>query len=90
MSAPKRLFIFYNSVSLWLTENLHEFFFLKTRSTCFVCDFSVKCIIKKNYLPLFGPLKVIVNYHTKKFDFVHPFYHLILLDYFIMKSQAFL
>ena len=24
MSAPNRLFIFYNSFSLWLTENLHE------------------------------------------------------------------
>ena len=24
MSAPKRLFIFYNSFSLWLTEYLHE------------------------------------------------------------------
>ena len=37
MSAPKRLFIFYNWFSLRLTENLHEqFFFLKARSICFV------------------------------------------------------
>ena len=37
MSDPKRLFIFYNSFSLRLTENLHEQkHFLKTRSRCFV------------------------------------------------------
>ena len=37
MSAPKRLFIFYNSFSLRLTENLHkQNHFLKTLSTCFV------------------------------------------------------
>ena len=37
MSAPKRLFIFNNSFSLRLTENLHkQKHFLKTLSTCFV------------------------------------------------------
>ena len=37
MSAQKHRFIFYNSFSLRLTENLHEQkHFLKTRSTCFV------------------------------------------------------
>ena len=37
MSAPKRLFIFYNSFSSLLTENLHEQkHFLKAFNTCFV------------------------------------------------------
>ena len=37
LRAPKRQFIFYNSFSLWLTENLHkQKRFLKTWSTCFV------------------------------------------------------
>ena len=37
MSAPKRLFIFYNSFPLRLTENLHEQkHFLKTCYTCFI------------------------------------------------------
>ena len=37
MSAPKRLFIFYNSFYLQLTENPHEQkHFLKAFTTCFV------------------------------------------------------
>ena len=37
MSAPKRLFLFYNSFSLRLTENLHEQkHILKAFTTCFV------------------------------------------------------
>ena len=37
MSAPKCLFFFYNSFSLWLTENLQkQKYLLKTLSTCFV------------------------------------------------------
>ena len=60
LSAPKCLFIFYrpNFFSLRLTENLHERkHFLKTWSTCFVYIFSVKCIIKKNYLAPYSPIK---------------------------------
>ena len=60
MSSPKCLFIFYNLFSLQLTENFHEQkHFLKAFTTCFVyIIFSVKCIIKKNYLPPYSPLKI--------------------------------
>ena len=54
MGAPKHLFIFYNSFSLWLTENLHK---QKHYLHVFLYYFSVKCIIKKNYLLPHGPLK---------------------------------
>ena len=49
-SAPKRWFIFYNSFSLRLTENLHEQkHFLKTWYTCFVyIIFLNKIYNKKN------------------------------------------
>ena len=48
MSAPKCLFIFYNSFSFWLTENLHkQKHFLKTRSTCFVYIIFFKMYNKK-------------------------------------------
>ena len=55
MSAPKCLFIFYNSFSLQLTENLHK---PKKKFINMFCSyyFYVKCIIKKNYLSSYSPL----------------------------------
>ena len=35
-------------------------------------------------------VKVLANYHTKKFGFIHSFYHLISQDDFVMRSRAFL
>ena len=56
---PQSLFIFYNSFSLRLTENLHEQKAFSKSIYYMFClyHFSVKCIIKKNYLPPYGPVK---------------------------------
>ena len=52
MSAPKRLFIFYNSFSLRLTENLHEQKTFSQNTICMFClyHFSLMCIIKKIFI----------------------------------------
>ena len=49
MSPPKCLFIFYNSFSLRLTENLHEQKTFSQNMIYMFClyNFFVKCIIKK-------------------------------------------
>ena len=52
MSALKRLFIFHNSFSSRLTENLHEQKKVTQNMIYMFClyNFSLKCIIKKYYL----------------------------------------
>ena len=67
------MFIFHNSFSLRLTENLHEQkHFIKTRSTCFVyIIFFLKCIIKKSFtarrFPYTGPRLYITLYGSEAF-----------------------
>ena len=73
MSAPKWMFIFYNSFSLWLTENIHEQKTFSQNMIYMFCsyDFSVKCIIKKNYLGLYGPLKNLYFQITFEAEIIH-------------------
>ena len=63
MSAPKCLFILYNSFSLRLTENLHkQKSFLKTLSTCFV----INIIYIKAYKPKKESLPLTVGGTSEK------------------------
>ena len=51
MRVPKRLFLFYASFSLRLTENLHEQkHFLKNIYMFCLYNFSLKCTIKKLFV----------------------------------------
>ena len=58
LSAPKCLFILYNSFSLRLTENLHKPKKIPQHMIYMFClyHFSLKSIIKKNYLPPYAPI----------------------------------